>query len=264
MKNLSEKSSQVRLMTEVYNGAEQVCIWLGTADGSDEDRRRLESHEETFVYYRMGISPMEEHRAQLRYLSKAMMDKPFSQHEFRELDAVFDRRFWKGSWIVQEVVVVAKEVIVRLGDEEIDWDDIADVRQLYDLRAPPTLEDYVAIRVSDMRITGGIGPYPFHLGWAAVETLQYLRKKYQNGQELTLPELPNPTRYHYSSDARDKIFAIFSLSPPAEMSHELIQPDYSLSLSEVYTRAAEYILEVYRNLDILSICQPIRGNYGTQ
>lgn len=98
---------------------------------------------------------------------------------------------------------------------------------------------------------------------ATVETLQYLGKRVpaRTGAELSLPEHLNLTSYHYSSDARDMIFAIFSILPPREMSHELLQPDYSLSLSEVNTRAAEYILEVRQNLDILSVCQTIPDNY---
>jgi hypothetical protein len=261
MWNLSEKGSQVRLMTEVYSGAEEVSVWLGTTEGTNEDRAYHESNE-VRGYSRSfaGLRIVGKAKPQLQYISKAATDSRFSENAFRDLDAIFDRRFWKSSWIVQEVVV-AKRVVVRLGHQAIDWDDIIDVRRLYEMRVPPILDDYVAQRIGDIRITGGSGPFPFHLGWAAVETLQYLRKEYQNGQELTLPELLNLTRYHYSTDARDKIFAIFSILPPHQRKHELLQPDYSLDISEVYTRAAEYILEVYENLDIFSACPSIPKYY---
>jgi hypothetical protein len=261
MQNLSERGTQVRQMTEVYSGAEEVSVWLGTTEGSSEDRTYYESNE-VGRYYPMIADPrvVRKAKSQLQYISKAATDSRFSRNKFRNLDAIFDRRFWKSSWIVQEVVV-AKRVVVRLGYQAIDWDDIVDVKQLYEMKVPPILDDYIAQRIGDIRITGGSGPFPFHLGWAAVETLQYLRKEYQNGQELTLPELLNLTRYHYSSDARDKIFAIFSILPPHRRNHELLQPDYSLDISEVYTRAAEYILEVYQNLDILSACPSIPNYY---
>jgi hypothetical protein len=152
-------------------------------------------------------------------------------------------------------------VTVRLGSFTIDWEDIPDVRPLYEFLNCPSRELARYQRIGETRITGVPSTHPFHLGWAAVETLQQLRKQYQAGQELTLPELLNLTRYHYSSDGRDKIFAIFSILREHERNHRLLQPDYSLSIAEVYTKAAEYILERYQNLDILSVCHGIPDTY---
>lgn len=55
-----------------------------------------------------------------------------------------------------------------------------------------------------------------------------------------------------STDSRDRIYSILSLLPQAELSNTLLQPDYSLSMAEVYTRAAFYILETLQNLDLFS------------
>jgi hypothetical protein len=54
------------------------------------------------------------------------------------------------------------------------------------------------------------------------------------------------------TDPRNRIYSILSLLPQAELSITLLQPDYSLSMAEVYTRAAFYILETLQNLDLFS------------
>jgi hypothetical protein len=299
MENLAERSSQVRLMTEVYGSAEQVCVWIGSyprgvqyvRDGSNHiegdkiprkvERIRFEDENDAMylAQFSEALAQYEKYISEgtwidLHHLSplwKRGMEKVLKSvrdarsRERRgnwiwKAETIFNQIFWRSCWIVQEVLVAAK-VTVRLGSFTIDWKDIPDVRPLYEFLNCPTRALARYQRIGEARITGVPSTHPFHLGWAAVETLQQLRKRYQAGQELTLPELLNLTRYHYSSDGRDKIFAIFSILPKQERNHKLLQPDYSLSLAEVYTKAAEYILGRYQNLDILSVCHGIPPTY---
>jgi hypothetical protein len=300
MQNITERSSQVRLMTEVYGSARQVCVWLGAkalgeeevnerSDPVQDDERyqeikpvrRLERPSDAFYLaeFSKALIQYEKYKFEgtsidLHHLSplwKRGMEKVLNSvrdarsRERRgnwiwKAETIFNQIFWRSCWIVQEVLVAAN-VTVQLGSFTIDWEDIPDVRLLYEFLYCPLRRLAGYQRMGETRITGVPSTHPFHLGWAGVETLQQLRKRYQAGQELTLPELLNLTRYHYSSDGRDKIFAIFSILPEHERSHKLLQPDYSLSLAEVYTKAAEYILERYQNLDILSVCHGIPPTY---
>jgi len=292
MPDLTERSSQVRLMTEVYGSAEGVCVWLGSTPSGHEsihERGRededfeglreeylslsgpteLEDFSDAITQYRRCIA--KEATLDLSHLSpmwRGAMQKVLKSIRLTQCkrgrdnwvwkgNQIFDQRFWRSCWIVQEVVVAAK-VTVRFGSFTIDWEDIPDVRGLYEFLDAPGTDPELYQTKSDTRRVGD-RPYSryFHLGWVAVETLQQLRTRYQLGQELTLPELLNLTRYHYSSDGRDKIFAIFSLLPKHEKNHKLLQPDYSLSVSDIFTRAAEYIINRYNNLDILSVCHSI-------
>jgi hypothetical protein len=300
MENITERSSQVRLMTEVYGSAKQVYVWLGAeplSEQEDSDRsdhiQDDEGHQEVdqirfkerhsdamyLAQFREALTQYDKYISErtwidLHHLSplwKQGMEKVLKSvrdARYRErrgnwiwkVETIFNQIFWRSCWIVQEVLVAAK-VTVRLGSVTIDWEDIPEVRPLYEFLNCPSRKLARYQRIGETRITGIPSTHPFHLGWAAVETLQQLRKRYQAGQELTLPELLNLTRYHYSSDARDKIFAIFSILPEHERNHKLLQPDYSLSLAQVYTKAAEYILGRYQNLDILSVCHGIPPTY---
>ena len=300
MQNATEQGSQVRLMTEVYGSAEQVCVWLGATTGGDQtfhdrshDRREcieepeegmpllaasseieyLRPFSEAITQYReylsQGATVIPPHLSPLwkiaieKVLKFIRLDryKRRRGNWVRKGDTIFNQRFWRSCWIVQEVVVAA-EVTVRLGGFRITWEDIPDVRELYEFLDGPVNCYARPRRISETRITwSGPKVRPFHLGWAAVETLQQLRKRYQSGQELTLPELLNLTWHHYSSNGRDTIFAIFTLLPDHEKKHHLLQPDYTLSLADVYTNAAEYILARYQNLDILSFRNDIPKAY---
>jgi hypothetical protein len=293
MQNVTEQGSQVRLMTEVYGSAEQVCVWLGAKTGGDQTfNDRFDSIEESEVGLTILEAPsdvpafsaaMTQYREYLSleapvilpHLSplwkramekvlKIIRDNYYKRRRGNWVwkgDTIFNQRFWRSCWIVQEVVVAA-EVTVRLGDFRITWEDIPDVREFYEFLDYPGNCIARPRRIGDTRITGSNRKFhPFHLGWAAVETLQKLRKRYQSGQELTLPELLNLTRYHYSSNSRDKIFAIFTILLDHEKNHHLLQPNYSLSLADVYTNAAEYILARYQSLDILSLCHGIPESY---
>ncbi|KAE9366521.1 hypothetical protein N431DRAFT_471571 [Stipitochalara longipes BDJ] len=286
MSDLTERSSQVRLMTEVYGSAEGVCVWLGVDNHEYNEYEMLPgqfitprlAHLEDFSHaitqYRKYISKGEttlgiSHlsplwRQAMKKVLGSIRDTQYKRRRgnwFWKGNVIFEQRFWRSCWIVQEVVVASK-VTVHLGSRTIDWEDIPGVRGFHEFLEAPTMDLVRYQKIGDTRITGGRpSASPFHLGWAAVETLQQLRKRYQSGQELTLPELLNLTRYNYSSDGRDKIFAIFSILSEHEKNHKLLQPDYSLSVSDIFTRAAEYILKRYNNLDILSVCHGIPGTY---
>lgn len=55
------------------------------------------------------------------------------------------------------------------------------------------------------------------------------------------------------TDARDRIFAFYSLLPPENQDREALCPDYSLSDSQVYIKFAYRYIHRNKNLDILSV-----------
>jgi hypothetical protein len=203
-------------MAEVYGYAERVCVWLGAKAWDDQtvfDRsdyeRKCERYEVIEAAKLVEMPPSQswllnqfedilkqynEHMSEqtsfnLAHLSptwKRVMEKVLkSVRDSRykvgrgnwvwKADTAFNQIFWRSCWIVQEVVAAAK-VTVRLGSFAIEWEDIPEARLLYEFLDAPSGNER-ARRLQDIRVTGAVGPHPFHLGWAAVETLQQLRKR---------------------------------------------------------------------------------------
>jgi hypothetical protein len=215
MSDLAERSSQVRLMSQIYSNACRVLLWLG---------------EETPLSH-VGMQS-------LSGASRTILH----DEEIAGLDDILSRPIWLRSWLIQEIVV-AKRVVVRCGPICMDWDDI---------RGLDWLKLYILSRPRDLPYESD---YEFHdllKKCSAVAALQDLRSRHANQGRSTLLELLHLSRYHMSTDPRDRIYSILSLLPQAELSNTLLQPDYSLSMADVYTRAAFYILETLQNLDLFS------------
>jgi hypothetical protein len=96
MSDLAERSSQVRLMSQIYSNACRVLVWLG-------DETPL-SH--------VGMQS-------LSGASRTILH----DEEIAALDDILSRPIWLRSWLIQEIVV-AKRVVVRCGPICMDWDDI--------------------------------------------------------------------------------------------------------------------------------------------
>ncbi|PVH74918.1 hypothetical protein DL98DRAFT_18237 [Cadophora sp. DSE1049] len=255
MEDGSERSSQVKHMPAIYSQAEEVCIWLGSQNS--------EQNPKVFDFFKMPISERKRYSE-----SRGPVYVNGIGHDLLRdgLDEFFDARYWRRCWMVQEAVM-ARKLSIKWGTEELAWADLPDVSLLHDeteVEVWSHFEDigYVQRRSGDIRVTGKGGLYAYHLGWKAVETIQYLRQKYASTPEaITLPELLQLTRYHFSSDARDRVFALYSLLPEPQRNHPLLQPDYSLSYPEVFIKAALYILDEHKSLDILSMCSSIPESY---
>ncbi|KAH7372098.1 heterokaryon incompatibility protein-domain-containing protein [Cadophora sp. MPI-SDFR-AT-0126] len=256
MEDGSERSSQVKHMPTIYSQAEEVCIWLGNTNS-----------EQNFVAFDFFKMPIRERKIYSKSRGPVYVDGIGGKDSLRNtLDEFFDAPYWRRCWMVQEAVM-ARKLSIQWGSAALDWADLPDVLLLHEetkVEVWSHFEDigYVQRRSGDIRVTGKGGLYAYHLGWKAIETIQYLRKKYARTPEaITLPELLQLTRYHFSSDARDRVFALYSLLPEPQRNQPLLQPDYSLTYPEVFIKAALYILAEHKNLDILSLCSSIPENY---
>ena len=191
MVDLTERSSQVRLMTEVYGSAERVCVWLGdtpnedrpsdemegclpkdTADESAKPEQCIEiAHYAPLSGFSQAINQYEEYiskdttfglshlsslwRQVMQKVLKSIRNARYKKRRGNWVwkgNEIFDQRFWRSCWIVQEVVVAAT-VTVRLGSFIIDWEDIPDVRGFYEFLDAPEADSEWYQRKGDTCIT---------------------------------------------------------------------------------------------------------------
>jgi hypothetical protein len=120
--NIEEKSFQVQRMGETFAGAETVFVWLG-ANIHDDEILAGAAEELRTIIGRVSTKPRL--TTYDRYLvMKDWISKKGRIHAFKAysaLGALATRKYWSRVWIVQEISV-AKRKVVLCGNETLPWD----------------------------------------------------------------------------------------------------------------------------------------------
>jgi hypothetical protein len=143
--------------------------------------------------------------------------------------------WFRRMWVVQEAGV-ANRAFLHYGGCSVPWVEF--LRTIYYLhytcKSP----------VDDIRRVTG---------------LEKVRLAWVNGMRQPLRDLIQECRYRRSTDPRDKIYALLGLM--GDPMSDLLLPDYSKSVSEVYSNVARYLITQIKSLD--PICgQQIQGRRG--
>lgn len=219
-------------MGEIYKSAARVVIWLGPASpGTALAMRilsflghflRFDRRDQTFTS--AWKEPEEAHWADLD------QPLPFNETQIRALEELFWRPYFERLWVVQEVLLSAKAVVM-CGRQETTAQSITVAAAL--LAKKPTMPS---------RCEG--------LSDGVLPRLKQTLNVFEESRHRQLLELVRDTRGLKCVDARDKIYAVLSLARDGGD----IVPDYSLSTIEVYGQLA--IHSMNRNqLMFLSGCE---------
>ena len=202
--DVKERSSQVLLMGRIYSAVRRVVIWLGTEQDGD---------------------------LQLPMLSKrieAGSELPPEQTKMAAR-ALFGRRWWYRSWIVQEFLM-ARERLFVCGSTNLEW-------RIIDKLCVKVMTRVVYY---DLRIFA--------------EYILALERTKNDPRHNTLSRLMLDFGHCQATDFRDKIYSFLSLAKDSF----LINPDYTLPVECVYTDLVKRYIEEDGNLEI--ICQHHRGH----
>jgi hypothetical protein len=143
----AEKSVQVAMMADIYDGAKTVHVWLGEGEDASEDKLFLDvlkRTEERAVTVRPWKDPRHRHQncfvlpllgkgasrcsgcvaeqvgrsgfdAHVDWLSKWFVSDPTEGHNAAKMTnlgmAFFSRRYWKRRWILQELAFARKQLL---------------------------------------------------------------------------------------------------------------------------------------------------------
>jgi len=111
-----EKSSQIPKMWEVYNGAFNVCVWLGAhADGSE---RAMD-----FVNEIVKLDNLEQ-----------LVQDTHNSEKWAALSSLMRRPWFSRRWIVQEIAL-AKTATLHCGESLVSWRDFADAISLFNSKS---------------------------------------------------------------------------------------------------------------------------------
>ena len=260
MEDLAERAEQVSLMSYIYRSAIEVIAWVGMEDAYSDKAIRLLDASANEIDEADAIPESDSSNFPIRFQgqhsrswSPMALQPPeargWTPSEFRNprgsegsniycLDVFFQRRFWKRSWILQEIIC-ANKVILYCGtaSASVDWDKLKNLRSLHVQKEYSCLGD----DEYDPRLQAVV--------------LQQLRRGQLCGISHGLLEFLQLTHAHRCTDPRDKIYSLISLLPESDRDNELSRVNYTITRAEVYALATQFIIAKSNNLEVLS-CTP--------
>ena len=229
--NKEEKSRQVRLMRDIYRRATRTFIWLGVE--GENSTVGLELATRLYEASQSGVTKDVSKRS---WWPTAKHDR-LTAVPSKAWKAFFDllnRPWFTRAWVVQEVVV-SSNLWVVCGDKLIHWSVLVGAilyliqsqAWIFEYYGMPNLNSFLLLQLSQQEYSQGL------------QTMHY---------EVLLRH-----REARASDARDHIFAFYSLSCRVSLQAYGIEPDYKVSKEQIYRKLAIETLEKASDLDFLSI-----------
>ncbi|KAF2015766.1 hypothetical protein BU24DRAFT_422083 [Aaosphaeria arxii CBS 175.79] len=277
--DFAERASQVAIMGRIYSQAYKVMIWLGKENKQSlqhqevraktavpQTKAPVESQSRFYFYLGMyGMMPicLSFIAQALRHMENgenklaAMNPTEDSKHrnmaygfpapdakEWDYLRDFFTNPWFERVWVAQEAVL-ANRATVLVGNWEIEWAAIGQAAVWFEAKGygmpavvryqMPELKDYLPI--SKAASIWDLCSWPKH--------------------EIPLLKLIREFRTRQATNPVDKIYATFGLA--AEMNnvsekgfHELVRPDYTKALVDVYRDMAKFLIIEHGNLEVLS------------
>jgi heterokaryon incompatibility protein (HET) len=194
MADIAERNCQVKVMGDIYNGAETVCVWLGEVDGSSRT---------AFEFIRNMA-----HAPALYQISDWNMPNP----NIAALFALMRRPWFSRCWIVQEISL-ARNATVHCGDDSVNWSDFADVVLLVAKQSTglPGTGSTKGIDLTSVESKIGLTEWGKLGAIQLIKSLPSLVRKLDNGhiaeKTFSLEALICGLSDLHCSDPRDKIYA---------------------------------------------------------
>ncbi|KAK0507070.1 hypothetical protein JMJ35_010528 [Cladonia borealis] len=240
-----ERNSQVRLMRLIYNRADLVIAWLGLEDDYTAAAVQLIQ-----TIFEKHVSPDLSLDAEPEAIwDKQQMDAMglphFPSFPWEALARLFERPYFRRTWVVQEVVV-ASDIIIRCGSFTISW-------------------EYVEYIARSLLATGWIRALKKVYGSNCipnyVQTIGNIKAGFselKGGPGIPLSLLLNASRRFGATDPRDKVIALVGLADHRSLgSSATAVLDYSKSVEDLYTEVTGHLIKRERSLNLLSSVEDI-------
>jgi ankyrin repeat protein len=221
--NDAEKGHQVQQMGDIYDRAECVIIWLGTATYETnvlmDSMKLLEKESIGYSRNSWGVSDLA-----WRKVWSDIQPKLRSMHSDLEnrqrigLDSLFGRSWFKRVWIVQEVAN-ARAAIIVCGVKSVSARIFALVPSLMGFETDPHCQSILDIMPGRSREESW---------WSQKRDLRTLLLKFSSSD---------------ASDSRDNIYALLGLSSDA-CDSALLRADYSKPVYAVIKDAILFLLHI--------------------
>lgn len=239
---IAERSSQILRMRDIYARASKVTVWLGP---------ERDNSAKAFQFIEMIYSRSKELEDWVKdpstgdlvkvssifanWFEKSLVRRTYSQ-EWKAVQNLLRRTWWKRIWIVQEMVA-ARNVVLFCGEQTLNPDHLSGFFNLLIAHAVMYLP---LLRKFENTV---LEYDTFSLAYA------YLQQ--ENWREMTLLQALYRTGMSLSSEPRDKIYAVLNLAQDGDKI--VPQPDYSLSIRDIYKQLVVSMVKQTHRLDVLSL-----------
>ena len=213
--DLVERSQQVSLMRDIYEGADPVIVWLGKDDGNAKT-----------AFERIQDFPRVDNNGFV-----GVRGKKRTAERDAAMENLLKRGWFLRIWVIQELVCAGKATIM-CGNQSMEWE------RFLDLAGEFQAGSFYSVALND----------PLY------NLAQIRREKEQRrlGKQSSLLYLLSAFRFCQATDPRDKIFALVGIADG--QSTAACTPDYSDSVSEIYRNLAFHLIIAERNPDVLTLC----------
>lgn len=255
--NVAEKNMVVPQMGKIYLGSQCTIVWLGEADSQtslafSHMSRISASWEKRSDHLKMREVELltDEHRTE--YIDR--LEEEFSatsaQQSWDAIDTIWERSWWRRSWIVQEVSL-ASGVVLMCGHHAIGWDHICNVVRV-------VLQHIICLRQIAHPLKTLVQEIVDHFmtTYQPFDNLDAVMRMYAaESQPDGLPDehmllLLAYIRQTKCKDPRDKIYSALGM-----LSNSLgIEVNYNLPTEEIYTNLACIHISQTQSLSIFSYC----------
>ncbi|KAI9701745.1 MAG: hypothetical protein M1820_006373 [Bogoriella megaspora] len=250
--DLQERGAQVSAMGSIYHDAKIVLAWIGPATGDDG------------VGSTAAISFLKEFYQ--TWESLYLNDPNESKAMSLVVANLCNRSYWRRLWIIQEIVLARRGVIILCGNDVLEWDQLGNFFRFMESRHSEISEDY-------RRRTEGLSnedyqricddhheqesPHNRVLASDAKTIFLSDERDPQDkvGHSRYVPRLIKLLERHLGRtlcyDLRDKIFGLLGLDP----SMRDFVPNYHDSPWELYVRVLAYLQPRYPLMPALHVSQ---------
>lgn len=285
--NIAERNAQVQQMDLIYKGSQRVIVWLGPeSEDSNDAMEYLRDHPDLLT----AFTNQQHRREYCEWISL----------EMRAIGHLLARPWFSRIWCIQEFILGPHAVfqcgrqelpwrelmsifaLLRdIARSEIHQEikDLMSTRTLIDHGTKSDTEMISMIMKSDedkefkdYAIAGVLnGRVEQQTTEIAIEyDNSFLRHSshimelliWKSGEMRDQTALDLLCDFHgwHATDPRDMVFALYGIVHEDDPDRNILKPDYSLTVSELYTNLAIYFLQNHRDLSILSIAtSPVKN-----
>ena len=209
--SVDERNSQVLLMKTIYSNAQRVRIWLGDPTRGSAD----------------ALAILKDMGREIRLRDIRLDGQKLKKKHARYLNELFNRPWWNRVWVQQEYIL-AKNITLHCGLWSIDYVAILKIRDIDDL-----VEGWEGMLSNCMQTISDSGSFHGH----------------HNGTDLyslTYAEILAQGCFKNCTDGRDSIYGFLGFA--REDLVDVIKPDYSIPLKEVFRRTTVKHMSYTRSL----------------
>jgi hypothetical protein len=241
--SIQDRNNQVSLMKNIYEGADQVFIWLGPADDltdrawyvistlSDLYKQYVEAPKEKPLLTDPNTWQRPDQLSDTLRLQLSDGHPTTSASNMFTMHRLLLRPWFSRSWVVQEVVV-CKSALVVCGQRAMHWDTLQNACKC-------------VMRSGRSHTLMGV-QHNAHMMDLLRSTLLQNVDHHQRRLTNLLIELRN----FRASDPRDKIFSVLGIA--IDGTHPALVPDYGSDFQKVFADTTRHLIQTDEHLQVLS------------